>query len=190
MRAELNNSEGQGGTGPDGSRNRLGNCGEGRITDSGSVFPARTVVSPAPDAMPRVLERDGRRRSASTNSTRLPSCAITIAQLMLVVVFPSCGSGLVTNIILGGASGKERRIEVRSARNASAISEFGRVYASTAASSPLCGPEGSNRRPFLAAPSSPFRSEEHTSELQSHSDLVCRLLLEKKKKKLQRTNVI
>src|SRR5438132_9776906 len=32
-------------------------------------------------------------------------------------------------------------------------------------------------------PSSPrFRSEEHTSELQSHSDIVCRLLLEKKKK--------
>src|SRR5437588_7860538 len=29
----------------------------------------------------------------------------------------------------------------------------------------------------------PGRSEEHTSELQSHSDLVCRLLLEKKKKK-------
>src|SRR5260221_9723107 len=30
------------------------------------------------------------------------------------------------------------------------------------------------------------RSEEHTSELQSHSDLVCRLLLEKKKKKNNR----
>src|SRR5947207_11791771 len=29
----------------------------------------------------------------------------------------------------------------------------------------------------------PSRSEEHTSELQSHSDLVCRLLLEKKKNK-------
>src|SRR5437773_6920286 len=27
----------------------------------------------------------------------------------------------------------------------------------------------------------PVRSEEHTSELQSHHDLVCRLLLEKKK---------
>src|SRR5947207_11844869 len=27
----------------------------------------------------------------------------------------------------------------------------------------------------------PDRSEEHTSELQSHSELVCRLLLEKKK---------
>src|SRR5260221_7938143 len=32
-----------------------------------------------------------------------------------------------------------------------------------------------DRQAFLA------RSEEHTSELQSHSDLVCRLLLEKKK---------
>ena len=30
------------------------------------------------------------------------------------------------------------------------------------------------------------RSEEHTSELQSHSDLVCRLLLEKKKKNKQK----
>src|SRR2546421_9384330 len=29
----------------------------------------------------------------------------------------------------------------------------------------------------------PTRSEEHTSELQSRSDLVCRLLLEKKKKR-------
>src|SRR5690242_21146798 len=30
-----------------------------------------------------------------------------------------------------------------------------------------------------------LRSEEHTSELQSHVNLVCRLLLEKKKKKKQ-----
>src|SRR5260221_7634219 len=30
-----------------------------------------------------------------------------------------------------------------------------------------------------------LRSEEHTSELQSHSDLVCRLLLEKKKYKTE-----
>src|SRR2546427_8779663 len=32
------------------------------------------------------------------------------------------------------------------------------------------------------------RSEEHTSELQSQSNLVCRLLLEKKKKKLRCRN--
>src|SRR5206468_1090073 len=35
----------------------------------------------------------------------------------------------------------------------------------------------------ICASSSEFRSEEHTSELQSRSDLVCRLLLEKKKQK-------
>src|SRR2546427_9247782 len=34
----------------------------------------------------------------------------------------------------------------------------------------------------------PVRSEEHTSELQSQSNLVCRLLLEKKKKKEQKHN--
>src|SRR5260221_8746264 len=34
------------------------------------------------------------------------------------------------------------------------------------------------------------RSEEHTSELQSHSDLVCRLLLEKKKKMTEQVNGI
>src|SRR5437773_7577505 len=33
-----------------------------------------------------------------------------------------------------------------------------------------------------------IRSEEHTSELQSHHDLVCRLLLEKKKKKKKKKN--
>src|SRR5476651_2789478 len=43
------------------------------------------------------------------------------------------------------------------------------------------------RLPSLCAPSAasfcPSRSEEHTSELQSRQYLVCRLLLEKKKKK-------
>src|SRR2546428_9761487 len=34
------------------------------------------------------------------------------------------------------------------------------------------------------------RSEEHTSELQSRSDLVCRLLLEKKKKNQSATKLI
>src|SRR5437588_9156556 len=34
------------------------------------------------------------------------------------------------------------------------------------------------------------RSEEHTSELQSHSDLVCRLLLEKKKSDVKRVYVV
>src|SRR5690349_23999927 len=38
-------------------------------------------------------------------------------------------------------------------------------------------------------PHSPARSEEHTSELQSRRDLVCRLLLEKKKKTSHNYNV-
>src|SRR3712207_6893064 len=45
-------------------------------------------------------------------------------------------------------------------------------------------PSGStdSRRPGRARPTVPGRSEEHTSELQSRQYLVCRLLLEKKKK--------
>src|SRR5690242_20932537 len=35
----------------------------------------------------------------------------------------------------------------------------------------------------------PPRSEEHTSELQSHVNLVCRLLLEKKKKKKKKKKI-
>src|SRR5437588_6981420 len=40
----------------------------------------------------------------------------------------------------------------------------------------------------VMSPQAEARSEEHTSELQSHSDLVCRLLLEKKKQSRTRTS--
>src|SRR5438105_8205358 len=43
---------------------------------------------------------------------------------------------------------------------------------------------GSSRRPIRRRSAVP-RSEEHTSELQSRVDLVCRLLLEKKKQTLR-----
>src|SRR5437773_8431463 len=49
-------------------------------------------------------------------------------------------------------------------------------------------PRRGGRAVFLNHDASRFRktrSEEHTSELQSHHDLVCRLLLEKKKTKPQ-----
>src|SRR2546427_5792440 len=61
-------------------------------------------------------------------------------------------------------------------------------------------PEGrrrirSRRRPAWPTTSVPagpvgWRSEEHTSELQSQSNLVCRLLLEKKKKNNKETRII
>src|SRR3954449_13633869 len=41
-------------------------------------------------------------------------------------------------------------------------------------------PASSRHPPGCHRPTRPRRSEEHTSELQSHSHLVCRLLLEKK----------
>src|SRR2546427_4960391 len=52
----------------------------------------------------------------------------------------------------------------------------------TASGSAYCSPENppTNRPPRISPRAS--RSEEHTSELQSQSNLVCRLLLEKKKK--------
>src|SRR6266478_8981253 len=59
----------------------------------------------------------------------------------------------------------------------------------TGESIPACrrlGCPGRGSRPrsiFCPANPSSSRSEEHTSELQSQSNLVCRLLLEKKKKK-------
>src|SRR5260221_5905234 len=42
------------------------------------------------------------------------------------------------------------------------------------------GPIGQHAKDSHGYFTFPKRSEEHTSELQSHSDLVCRLLLEKK----------
>src|SRR5260370_27793907 len=54
-------------------------------------------------------------------------------------------------------------------------SEYNRTYQSKR-------PAGTAFTPFVFAAAFSKRSEEHTSELQSHLNLVCRLLLEKKKK--------
>src|SRR5256885_7932276 len=45
-------------------------------------------------------------------------------------------------------------------------------------------------KPIAKATKCDLRSEEHTSELQSPCNLVCRLLLEKKKKKQQHSHII
>src|SRR5438034_2217476 len=55
-----------------------------------------------------------------------------------------------------------------------------------ALAAPLCwamAPRHSRKAGSFGSCGIASRSEEHTSELQSHSDLVCRLLLEKKKNK-------
>src|SRR5256885_10697241 len=48
---------------------------------------------------------------------------------------------------------------------------------------------GPRRRSVGAQHAAPLRSEEHTSELQSPCNLVCRLLLEKKKKTTKTRNI-
>src|SRR5687768_18008910 len=57
--------------------------------------------------------------------------------------------------------------------------------------SPAAGKRGAGPAPARPLPQRadplPLRSEEHTSELQSRLHLVCRLLLEKKKKKHKKT---
>src|SRR5689334_25440970 len=71
------------------------------------------------------------------------------------------------------ASAEERRIESLKERDAATVREW----------------EGATaRRAAAQAAMDTARSEEHTSELQSQFHLVCRLLLEKKKKKEQ-TNI-
>src|SRR2546425_4619238 len=59
---------------------------------------------------------------------------------------------------------------------------------------PRAGPQAPAQRGTAelvldVGPRSDYRSEEHTSELQSLAYLVCRLLLEKKKKKKRRTDI-
>src|SRR5260370_15883609 len=63
------------------------------------------------------------------------------------------------------------------------IADIGRPRGHHLVECPAMGTEefsGRTHSPFLAHEN---RSEEHTSELQSHLNLVCRLLLEKKKRK-------
>src|ERR1035438_4751288 len=125
---ELSSSDGCGGMGPAGKIHKLGTSGQGSTTSSTLSDPVIRVLRPPRGLMPNSFPTLGRRRSASTSKTRLPRCANTRAEFVLMVVFPSCGIALVTRITFGGAPNDERRIDVRSARYASAASECGRAY--------------------------------------------------------------
>src|SRR6266478_7891383 len=57
----------------------------------------------------------------------------------------------------------------------------------TASTDVFVNKKGAARQDDLGIHAVCCRSEEHTSELQSQSNLVCRLLLEKKKKKRKKT---
>src|SRR5438874_10527768 len=75
------------------------------------------------------------------------------------------------------ASSTERSCACSASVDSVPAATFARSSCSVFISSPMC--------PSICLSSMPLRyerSEEHTSELQSRRDLVCRLLLEKKKK--------
>src|SRR5438034_2335741 len=80
---------------------------------------------------------------------------------------------------LADCSRLHRALERLHRRPPSAVMSHSKHDVRTPAGIDHPGSAGRLERKWLFAE---YRSEEHTSELQSHSDLVCRLLLEKKKK--------
>src|SRR2546421_624128 len=102
------------------------------------------------------------------------------------VVEKSVSTG--TTAITGVAGGRSGSSTSRLPRTSNATG--GSWSASAVATSTLASPfqirrcSGTGRYISRGIAPSAARSEEHTSELQSRSDLVCRLLLEKKKKKI------
>src|SRR2546426_4770048 len=92
----------------------------------------------------------------------------------------------------GGCAQKKSRKERRGSRSKCRPSRSARSTATVCscgdATDPpsACACVGSSPAWYLSRQRDTMRSEEHTSELQSPCNLVCRLLLEKKKKTLLR----
>src|SRR5438093_2056485 len=111
-------------------------------------------------------------------------CARTSARICwtrVAIVAAKAGStqyvipSTVASGVLGGLHSAATSVPAQ--RNSAASVSAGR---STLIGLPPLRPRGDERRAVGGKPMS--RSEEHTSELQSLTNLVCRLLLEKKKK--------
>src|SRR5690606_39662684 len=103
-----------------------------------------------------------------------------------------CGFGDMALVVTGAPGAGKTRLLAELVRSESARLEFHRVPASALTSATALArdlrrssrsgiPEGLDPREAVYRYFK--RSEEHTSELQSRENLVCRLLLEKKKKK-------
>src|SRR5688572_32571660 len=95
-------------------------------------------------------------------------------------------TGLPMRVVFGAGSlsqlpselerlGAKRALVLSTPEQAGSASEVAKALGSRAA--------GTYDKAAMHVPLEIARSEEHTSELQSQSNLVCRLLLEKKKKK-------
>src|SRR5438034_7982508 len=89
-------------------------------------------------------------------------------------------------------SGTASKARARAMSDHTMIGSLGKRSTSTPANRPKSanGSASSAVRTPISSGVASSRSEEHTSELQSHSDLVCRLLLEKKKQQASKANVV
>src|SRR5215211_5198885 len=163
--------------------------------NSGALFHARTASSSS--HWPTLKKRPGLRTSRKSRSVPAPGCSLAHdanfdQAATNASSFPASTSNLpdvkisyilspgsrIRRVLPGRKSGPDA--EPRQPRmNPDDLAEALRRRLPRAKRHrwlALARPRTANERAWL-------RSEEHTSELQSHSDLVCRLLLEKKKRR-------
>src|SRR5688572_32560644 len=86
--------------------------------------------------------------------------------------------------VMQHAVGVDHVEHFRSKRQPLAVGNHERTIGAVQGEPVACDRNGARREIDAGA----IRSEEHTSELQSQSNLVCRLLLEKKKKRKKKKN--
>src|SRR5699024_11481105 len=123
--------------------------------------------SPAGEVIP-VHERD---RGAARPGAGGPPDPVQVGLLVLGALVVDDVRDVVDVDPAGGDVGGDEHVHLSAAERAQGL------LASTLAEIPV---QGSGSEPAI---DEILRSEEHTSELQSRFDLVCRLLLEKKKNK-------
>src|SRR5262245_43939290 len=119
---DARSSDGFGGTGPLVTTCRPG-IDDAWTISAISAFPERKLESPVWLGRRKTLWTRGRRRSASTTTTRRPSWVSAIARFVATVDLPSRGSHEVTTTWRGARSGEARRNAVRRLLNASAKDE-------------------------------------------------------------------
>jgi len=115
MAFEPNISEGFGGTGPEGITSIPG-IWEWTMASLIVQLPTRMFAIPRSRGILNTRWSLGRLRSQSMIRTRLPACAMVMARLAAVIVFPSDGAALVTRIVCGAASAAEKSRLVRMPR--------------------------------------------------------------------------
>src|SRR3989475_12555134 len=169
----------------------------------GSIASARRHAVIAVESSPRVVAASPNWCHASafrgSSETARASAAITPSQVRGCSNssrYPRASQaseldGLRRSASSAAAMPRSSRLSAGGAPVASQLQSSRSAYASPTRASADTNPESSATacRYSAVARASPVRSEEHTSELQSQSNLVCRLLLEKKKNKYDYHNL-